>query len=257
MKLKYLFIFILFFFFVPFLFWNNGAARAPRGMALVPAGEFIMGTDETAFSIDQVATLPAEPKFIDAGPTHTVYLDSFYIDLHKVSYRDYQKSAKAAGPASSDPSLFDADEPVTGITWQEASDYCRSIGKRLPTEEEWEKASRGTDGRVYPWGNQFDPKVENALVSFQSEKGRSPYGLEKMVGSGWEWTADWYRPYPNNPYRSRTFWEGYRVIRGGSWQNQPEKMIDLLSRTTTRLYFNPDRQDASIGFRCARSASSS
>ena len=217
-----------------------------------------MGTNETAFSVDPVSILPAEPKVIDAGPTHTVYLDSFFIDLHKVSYGDYQNYAKFAGkgPSLSQPFDPDFNKATTEVTWQEAMDYCRSVGKRLPTEEEWEKASRGTDGRVYPWGNQFDPKIKNAPASFQSEKGRSPYGVEKMVGSGWEWTSDWYRPYPNNPYRAGAFWEGYRVIRGGSWQNQPEKMIDLLSRTTTRFYFNPDRRGASIGFRCAMSASS-
>ena len=218
-----------------------------------------MGTNETAFSIDPVSVLPAAPKLVDAAPTHTVYLDAFYIDLHKVSYGDYQTFSQKFSKETrktSDQQTSDLNDPVTGMTWQEATDYCRSIGKRLPTEEEWEKASRGTDGRLYPWGNQFDPKIKNALISFESEKGRSPYGLEKMVGAGWEWTSDWYRPYPNNPYRSSTFWEGYRVIRGGSWRDQPEKMIDLLSRTTTRFYFRPDRQDASIGFRCAMSAPS-
>lgn len=242
--------------FTPLIFWNNRAGNAPQGMALVPAGEFIMGTDETALSVDPVSILPAEPKLLDAGPTHTVYLDSFYIDLHKVSDVDYQRFSEGLGKTlPSDRSPSDPNGPATGVTWQDAADYCRAAGKRLPTEEEWEKASRGTDGRTYPWGNQFDPKVENVLVSFQSEKGRSPYGIEKMVGSGWEWTAAWYRPYPNNPYRTDTFWEGYRVIRGGSWRNQPEKTIDLLSRTTTRFYFHPEKDDPSIGFRCAMSAS--
>lgn len=253
MNVKILSIFILVLF-IPLMVWNSRSGQAPAGMALVPAGEFIMGTDETAFSVDPVSVLPASPKFVDAGPTHTVYLDSFYIDLDKVSSADYRRFLDKTGkarPSTSEP--LDLNEAATGLTWQEADDYCRAIGKRLPTEEEWEKASRGTDGRVYPWGNRLDFKIENAAL--QTEKTRSPYGVEKMVGSGWEWTSDWYRPYPNNPYRASAFWEGYRVIRGGSWRNQPEKMIDLLSRTTTRFYFHPDRQDRAIGFRCAMSAS--
>ena len=255
MNVKTLPLFILVLF-IPLIFWNSRSGNAPEGMAPVPAGEFIMGTDETALSVDPVSVLPAAPKLVDAGPTHTVYLDSFYIDLHKVSYADYRKFLNKTGkeiPSGSQP--LDPNGAVSGITWQEADDYCRSVGKRLPTEEEWEKASRGTDGRAYPWGNRLDLKIESAAISLQSEKTRSPYGVERMVGSGWEWTSDWYRPYPNNPYRSSTFWEGYRVIRGGSWRNQPAKMIDLLSRTTTRFYFHPDQRNQTIGFRCAMSAS--
>jgi formylglycine-generating enzyme required for sulfatase activity len=255
LNVKTLSIFILVLF-IPLMFWNSRPGNAPAGMALVPAGEFIMGTNETTFSVDPVSVLPAPPKLVDAGPTHTVYLDSFYIDLHKVSTADYRKFSDKMGKKSGgDSEPFDLNDAVTGVAWKEADDYCRSVGKRLPTEEEWEKASRGTDGRVYPWGNQLDFKIENAAITLQSENTRSPYGVEKMVGSGWEWTSDWYRPYPNNPYRSSTFWEGYRVIRGGSWRDQPAKMIDLLSRTTTRFYFHPDQQDGTIGFRCAMSAS--
>ena len=134
MNVKTLSIFILVLF-IPFMFWNSRSGQAPAGMAMVPAGEFIMGTDETAFSVDPVSVLPASPKFVDAGPTHTVYLDSFYIDLEKVSYADYRNVLNMTGKerlSGSEP--LDLNDAATGLTWQEADDFCRAIGKRLPTE---------------------------------------------------------------------------------------------------------------------------
>ncbi|MBI3805731.1 MAG: SUMF1/EgtB/PvdO family nonheme iron enzyme [Nitrospirae bacterium] len=227
----------------------------PYDMVQVPAGEFVMGTNETSHEINLASIFPNKPLLTDERPAHTIYLDSFYIDRDKVRNRAYQKYAKATGrPLPLKVDKTTADRPVTHLTWQEASDYCRSLGKRLPTEEEWEKAARGTDGRIYPWGNQFDPELEKAVQAALPPKPiLSPYGTEAMVGHGWEWTADRYRPYPNNPYRAEAFWKNFRVIRGGAAGDQPGA-LRLLTRTTTRFYADPDKGDPIIGFRCAKSA---
>jgi formylglycine-generating enzyme required for sulfatase activity len=232
--------------------WNRPTPHAPSGMVLIPAGEFIMGTNEAGDSVDPASVFPNKPLLKDERPAHTVYLDTFAIDRIKVRNRDYQRYATSAdlplGPQETDP-----DRPVTGLTWQEAADYCASVGKRLPTEEEWEKAARGTDGRIYPWGNQFDPEIEKAVrASLPAKPILSPYGAEAMVGFGWEWTADRYRPYPNNPYRADPFRKNLRAIRGGIGSDQPGA-LRLLTRTTTRFYADPEERDPLIGFRCARS----
>jgi len=237
-----------------YFFWNRTTDPAPDGMVFIPAGEFIMGTNDAGYSVDPIAVLPNKPLITDERPAHTVYLDSFAMDRTKVRNRDYRRFAKSAdAPLPFGLEESDPDQPVTGLTWQEAADYCAFVGKRLPTEEEWEKAARGTDGRVYPWGNQFDPEIEKAVqTSFPAKPIRSPYGAEAMVGFGWEWTADRYRPYPNNPYRAETFWKNFRAIRGGIGGDRPGA-LQLLTRTTTRFYADPEKRDPQIGFRCAKS----
>jgi len=238
------------------LFWNKTDPHAPDGMVLIPAGEFIMGTNETSYSVSPASILPDKPLLTDERPAHRVYLDPFAIDRTKVRNRDYRKFSEATGrtlPLGLEKA--DPDQPVTGLTWQEAGDYCTSLGKRLPTEEEWEKAARGTDGRIYPWGNQFDPEIEKAVqASLPAKPILSPYGADEMVGHGWEWTSDRYRPYPNNPYRADTFLKNFRAIRGGIENRQPEA-IRLLTRTTTRFYADPAKRNPLIGFRCAKSVS--
>lgn len=234
--------------------WNRPSQDAPTGMVLIPAGEFIMGTDETGYSVDPASIFPSKPLLKDERPAHAVYLETFAIDRTKVRNRDYQRFAMISGhPLPFGLKEADPDQPVTGLTWREAADYCDSIGKRLPTEEEWEKAARGTDGRIYPWGNRFDPEIEKAVrASLPAKPIFSPYGAEAMVGFGWEWTADLYRPYPNNPYRADPFRTNVRVIRGGTGGDQPGA-LRLLTRTTTRFYADPEKRDRLIGFRCAKS----
>lgn len=234
--------------------WNRPTLHAPPDMILIPAGEFIMGTNEAGYSVDPAAVFPDKPLLKDERPAHTVYLDTFAIDRTKISNRDYQRFIMAR-TRSLPTGLQEADpnQPATDLTWQEAAEYCASVGKRLPTEEEWEKAARGTDGRVYPWGNQFDPEIEKAVrASLPAKPILSPYGAEAMVGFGWEWTADRYRPYPNNPYRADTFRKNFRTIRGGIGGDQPGA-LRLLTRTTTRFYADPEKRDPFIGFRCAKS----
>jgi len=220
-------------------------------MALVAAGEFTMGS---------------------GSAIRPVTVDAFYMDKYEVTAARYGKFLKATmrkepdnWPAVKFPQ--DADRPVTGVDWEDASAYCRWAGKRLPTEVEWEKAARGTDGRLYPWGN--DPPNPR-LANYQQERsssgggpaavgsykeGKSPYGLYDMAGNVWEWVADWYDEdyYRHGPNRNPPGPErgDEKVIRGGSWDFQAQALLAV-----SRLSYAPTMRAGFIGFRCAQDGTS-
>ena len=234
-------------------------------MVLVPAGEFIMGSQE------------GSP---DEQPVRRVHLKAFHIDRYPVTNAQYVQFLNAGGdPASRcgghiclDTQAESPDSrilyrqgryvveagyeqhPVTNVSWYGAQAYCRYQGKRLPTEVEWEKAARASDGRAYPWGDRFDPhrlnsdyRIGDTTPVGDYPAGVSPYGAYDMAGNVWEWMADWYRPYPGSPHQSPFFGEKYKVVRGGSW-NHPGGD----ARTTRRDIAHPDRRIHVVGFRCAR-----
>lgn len=244
---------------------NRGKDGAP--MVLIPAGPFLMGSNEG---------LPNE------RPEHTVALKAYYIDQFEITAGRYQKfieSAQRNIPPTWDDEAAQAmgDLPAVGMSWSDAAAYCKWAGRRLPTEAEWEKAARGTDGRRYPWGH-MQPFVDIAnynrgiwvseaitLVPVNSglegmsvrhglkEGGKSPYGLFHMAGNAAEWVADWYdreyyqkTPDANPPGPTSG---DKRVIRGGSWADLPTAL-----RVTSRFSAEPDYEDRTIGFRCAMDA---
>lgn len=172
----------------------------PAGMAYVPGNEFTMGNDAGDES---------------ERPQHKVTVKPFFIDINEVTREDYEKFMSATGhraPAGWVNGQYPpgtAKWPVTGVDWDDANAYAKSVGKRLPTEEEWEFAARGTDGRRYPWGKEWSRGRANAdsprggFSDVGSFKGASPYGLFDMVGNAWEWTASDLVAYPAADYLDR------------------------------------------------------
>ena len=263
---------------------SNGFVREADGMPMIriPAGTFLMGSEENSFL-----------SSYDEWPQREVTLDSFYIDQYEVSVQQYAAFLNRLGGYSRACDQVDcvlprelagytsylvqqdqgdgtvqyipfegySNYPINHVSWFGANTYCQSVGGRLPTEAEWEYAARGTDGRLYPWGNTAP---DETVAIFQSESydnmkpvdalpdGASPFGVYGMAGSLWEWTADWYnedyyREAPsNNPAGPETGFT--RVIRGGAWpfNNQAERI-----RTANRYQFTPDFLSSTVGFRCA------
>ena len=239
---------------------------APKGMVYVPAGEFIMGSDP---DVDPMT------DELDELPQHKVFLDAYFIDKHEVSNADYTQFVEATGHRNSifwdNPKFNHPDQPVVGVTWGDVSAYAAWIGKRLPTEAEWEKAARGTDGRIWPWGNEFDPtkcnfdderKFDGHLDGFATaapvksfERGASPYGALNMAGNVAEWVADWfgmeyYAVSPaENPKGPPTSGMGKKSWRGASWFAGSEQM-----RCAFREYDDIVASGQILGFRCAKDA---
>jgi len=230
----------------------------PNAMVLIPAGEFLMGTDE---------------RLPDEGPAHKVTLPAYYIDKYEVTnlqYRKFNEATRRRSPAHWRNRTYPrgkADHPVTNVSWYDARDYCQWAGKRLPSEAEWEKAARGSDGRTYPWGNEFDIARANTPLRWSAigregdttpvgafEGGVSPYGVYDMSGNVWEWTASWYLPYPGNTRASESYGKRYRVLKGGSWFDCSFYRCGISAPVFNRAFFSPKTRNDSFGFRCARDA---
>lgn len=214
-------------------------------MVPIPAGLFTMGADRSPLD--------------DEVPRHSVHLDTYWIDRYEVTNAQYQNCVAAGACAEPDDLRYYADaayaaHPVVFVTWYDAGDYCAWVGKRLPKEAEWEKAARGTDGRIYPWGAGVAADRLNAAYRVGATTavgsylaGASPYGAYDMAGNVWEWTADWYTPYPGASMQSDLFGAKYKVLRGGSW-NHP----DVDARVYHRDIAHPGRAIQVVGFRCAK-----
>lgn len=220
-------------------------------MALVPAGEFIMGSNELGNS---------------EAPQHTVSLDAYYIDRYEITNAQFKRFCDEAGykypmnpPWDDNYFLGKPDHPVVLVNWHLAQSYVKWAGKRLPTEAEWEKAARGTDRRLYPWGNEWNPSSCNLATTTDGfeytspvgsfEDGESIYGCYDMIGNVWEWCADLHEPNyykftekinPQGPSTGDT-----RVVRGGSWRDQGNVQC------ATRGHANPLANNVNDGFRCA------
>ena len=239
--------------------WTRPADDA--AMVYVPAGEFLMGsTDEDIdTTLDECSDCMPD-WFTNEQPQHTVYLDAFWIDRSEVTNVQYRKCVEAGAceePACWDDSDYNApDQPVVCVRWDDAQDYAAWVGGRLPTEAEWEKAARGTDGRIYPWGNS-SPDCDRAnyygcvgkpLPGGSHSDGASPYGALDMVGNVWEWVADWYA----DDYDSRSPAQNsqgpesgnLRVLRGGSFY-----YLQGFVRCACRYGVSPINWNKDCGFR--------
>ena len=235
----------------------------------IPAGEFLMGSDN--------------PQTGEQNrPLHTVVLPAFRMDKYATTNAQYARFAAETGyrpPLDwTETGIPPGAElyPVTMVSWYDASNYCQWAGKRLPTEAEWEKAARGTDGRRWPWGNNMDVNRLNTYYSVGSAtdvrsyaEGQSLYGVMDMAGNVFEWIADDFAPYVGSDAPSEIF-QGkmarantpadramkvvdlvgvdakYKVLRGGSWKSDP------FSTTTYNRNFSwPHYASDFFGFRCA------
>lgn len=237
-------------------------------MVYVPAGTFEMGSNVGAPDAQD-----------DEMPRHTVTLDAFWIDRTEVTNAQYTVFLNENGNASeggvtwfdvdgsnahitSQSGLFQAegsfgDHPVTYVSWYGAQAYCEWVGGSLPTEAQWEYAARGTDNRIYPWGNQSPSEelanyvlnVGNTTPVGSYPLGASPFGAWDMAGNVWEWVADWYGAdyYSSSPEANPQGPEtgSNKVLRGGSWLNNQPYL-----RAASRVDYTPDHGDNLIGFRC-------
>jgi len=194
------------------------------------------------------------------GPTQTVSLPAFYIDETEVSNAEYQRFCEATGhtPPNAPDYTAHPDYPVSNISYQDAAAYAAWAGRRLPTEEEWEKAARGTDGRIYPWGNSpWTGDVPAKMQPVISEPLRkSPYGAYNMAGNVWEWTVTSYTPAPadiagmKRLVNGQNFSSDWRMIKGGSFAAGSKEFL-----VATHRGLPVDGRSLWIGFRCVKSAS--
>jgi len=170
--------------------------------------------------------------------------DAFNIDRFEVTRIEYRQFLKATRPDALDAKR-DAEleewsmYAVVSVTWLDADRYCRWKGARLPTEEEWEKAARGADGRRFPWGDEYADSKTNMqqgglapIGSFPEDT--SPYGVMDMAGSVTEWTSSWYTRYPRNTSEDPDYGETLRVVRGGSWGGTGHDNVSYFGRTAYR-----------------------
>ncbi|MCF6157314.1 MAG: formylglycine-generating enzyme family protein [wastewater metagenome] len=285
----------------------------PEDMVLIPEGPFLMGS--TKHDIDKLLELDQNietDRLYNEFPQREISLNAYLIDKHPVTNAQFKRFIESGGyrekafwsdtgwkyiienpPGDSDLDAISQGEqdcPVVNISWYEAEAFANWAGKRLPTEAEWEKAARGSDGRMYPWGNDFDKarlncaelKIEKPTPVTKFPQGQSVYGCFDMAGNVWEWVADWYdsqyyqhSPDENpqgptiaeeNPYFGRPEDVGISI-----YELKPSPTSGVLSgckvlrggswngsglihiRCANRDYDEPAYKNDTIGFRCAKS----
>ena len=229
-------------------------------MSLIPAGEFLMGSDP---NVDENATDREQPQ-------HTLSLPDYYLARTPVTNSQYAAFVQDTGhkpPCHWEGDLYPEElhnHPVVNVSWSDAVAYCKWLSKktgkpyRLPSEAEWEKAARGTDGWRFPSGDEWDVSKCNTReggpgtttpVGQYSPDGDSPYEVADMAGNIWEWCTDWLQPYPGNSSSDDGYGETHKVLRGSSWDTHG------LAHCAFRYARRPGDISNDIGFRCAKALS--
>ena len=236
---------------------GTAIADEHENMALIPRGEFTMGSTEHS----------------DEMP-HQVVLDAYYIDKFETSNKDYREFMKETGHTApaywDDPRLNGPEQPVVGVNWYDANKFCEWKGKRLPTEAEWERAAKGPRGSHYPWGHKltkdkanYGQNVGKTMPVNSYPQGASDYGVYNMSGNVFEWVSDWYDPKyyssspamnPQGPGIGINFANqgAVKVLKGGSWLAPASSL-----HTSHRFWNQPENNSygVGLGFRCAKSVS--
>ena len=260
----------------------NGDSSRGWPVVYIEKGDFIIGS--TSKQVEKAFELCREfgckrSWVEDEQPPRVVYLDSFWIDRFEVTVADYEKCVKA-GECTLPGSFYNCNwqqagrenHPINCVNWYQADSYCKWVGKRLPTEAEWERAARGANGGIYPWGNVYRFDAANYCDQLCEESrsdpsrsdgfpttapvgsflaGASECGAMDLAGNVWEWTSDWYREDyyrdigVSNPENDRP--KIYKSVRGGGWNYWPGAL-----RSSNREWDKPEIQDIGNGFRCVK-----
>lgn len=250
------------FFFTVLMYFMGSLSVFAEKLVNIPGGDFFMGTDEANRTHNQQRQ-------------RRVYVKKFYLTTHEVTNREYEQFILAGGynkeplwsskgwrfikknrivfPAAWNvPGFRQPNSPVVGVSWYEAQAYARWAKKRLPTELEWEKAARGTDGRRYPWGNSLKSDVGYRAFSWPYSVGSfpanvSPYGIYDMAGNVWEWVADWYgNETTSNDKMQRATQSRRKILRGGGWGSNRRQLQVTYRRSELPTWRRPD-----VGIRLA------
>ncbi len=239
-------------------------------MSCIPGGTFIMGYNGYTIEEDTLKAIK------DTYPEHKVYVKSFWMDKYEVTYGEYMECVKANYCTFAKPNyegFSDPRQPMVGVSWYQASQYCEWKGKRLPTEAEWEKSARGEVGDIYPWGND-EITCEKAIIQENQKKGCGKgttwvvgsrgafrYDLYDIAGNSWEWVLDWYsenyevcgigcfKDNPKGPCDGNLNCPGHnkKVVRGGSWWWDG----NFATGYNRRAHFPENKPFHHFGFRCA------
>ena len=237
-----------FFIFTFFILISTSCSNNTSGMILIPKGEFTMGINPGKKVMQFMSDMTLAKN---AQPAQKVYLKDFFIDKFEVTYEEFRLFKPILKYSTTNSS-----EPIRGVNWYEADAYCSSVGKRLPTESEWEKAARGTDERLFVWGSQFLKGNSNFGKHINSigsnNKDISTYGVVDMNGNVSEWTATWYNPYKNSQLKDKLFGGKVKVLRGGSFHKIPHGFMKEFTMIPYRNFAPPKERFWDTGFRCAK-----
>jgi len=238
-----------------------------KEMVLIPAGEFIMGTDRVDDEKIHLKIGGVKPLFVDQHPSRKIFLESYYIDKYEVTNDEYKMFIDATGydelPGHWEKGTYiqgRGDYPVTHVTWREALTYAIWAQKSLPTEAQWEKAARGVDGRLYPWGDDYVKGKSNMDIDGARDLTKvgtypediSPYNVYDLGGNVMEWTMDWYLAYPDSSYKNPRYGKKLKVLRGNAFQQSGHYFLEAFRYSFSRTEADPNDYFENVGFRCVK-----